>query len=186
MMIMIIRTIIISIPDLYVFRVPVNSWQQEGHVTKSHLPLKRPKFQLLDLQAVITRIISITFSFIYFLLAFKWGWFCNRTGMSVDIGWAREIHLGSVLICRKILWVFVLRTPLSSGIPVLLLNQPVVALVMSNCWSVHQNVWVGQVWKVRNNLDWKRSSGWLESWEGLLLVTDVLRTCAETIFRVKW
>lgn len=57
---------IISIPDLYVFRVPVNSWQQEGHVTKSHLPLKHPKFQLLDLQAVITRIISITFSFVHF------------------------------------------------------------------------------------------------------------------------
>lgn len=105
MKIMIIRTIIISIPDLYVFRVPVNSWQQEGHVTKSHLPLKHPKFQLLDLQAVITRIIFITSSFIHFLLAIKWGWFNNRTGMSVDIGWAREIHLGSVLIWRKILWV---------------------------------------------------------------------------------
>ena len=26
------------------------------------------------------------------------------------------------------------------------------------------------------NLDWKRSSGWLESWEGLLLVTDVSTT----------
>ena len=34
--------------------------------------------------------------------------------------------------------------------------------------------------------DWKRSSGWLESWEGLLLVTDVSTTCAEAIFRVKW
>ena len=34
-------------------------------------------------------------------------------------------------------------------------------------------------------LDWKRSSGWLESWEGLLLVTDVSITCAEAIFRVK-
>ena len=33
--------------------------------------------------------------------------------------------------------------------------------------------------------DWKRSSGWLESWEGLLLVTDVSTTCAEAIFRVK-
>lgn len=65
------NNIIIGIPDFYVFRVPVNSWQQEGHVTKSHLPLKHPKFQLLDLQAVITRIISITFSFIHFLLAFK-------------------------------------------------------------------------------------------------------------------
>ena len=81
---------------------------------------------------------------------------------------------------------FVLRTPLSSGIPVLLLNQSVVALVMSDCWSVHQNVWVCQVWKVRNNLDWKRSSGWLVSCEGLLLVTDVSTTCAEAIFRVKW
>ena len=35
-------------------------------------------------------------------------------------------------------------------------------------------------------LNWKRSSGWLESWEGLLLVTDVSTTCAEAIFRVKW
>ena len=35
-------------------------------------------------------------------------------------------------------------------------------------------------------LDWKRSSGWLESWEGLLLETDVSTTCAEAIFRVKW
>ena len=26
-------------------------------------------------------------------------------------------------------------------------------------------------------LDWKRSSGWLESWEGLLLLTDVSTTC---------
>ena len=34
--------------------------------------------------------------------------------------------------------------------------------------------------------DWKRSSGWLESWEGLLLVTDVSTTCAEAIFRVKY
>ena len=34
-------------------------------------------------------------------------------------------------------------------------------------------------------LDWKRSSGWLESWEGLLLVTDVSTTCSEAIFRVK-
>ena len=30
-------------------------------------------------------------------------------------------------------------------------------------------------------LDWKRSSGWLESWEGLLSVTDVSTTCAEAI-----
>ena len=34
--------------------------------------------------------------------------------------------------------------------------------------------------------DWKRSSGWLESWEGLLLVTDISTTCLEVIFRVKW
>ena len=33
-------------------------------------------------------------------------------------------------------------------------------------------------------LDWKRSSGWLESWEGLLLVTGVSTTCAETITTV--
>ena len=33
--------------------------------------------------------------------------------------------------------------------------------------------------------DWKTSSEWLESWEGLLLVTDVSTTCAEAIFRVK-
>ena len=33
-------------------------------------------------------------------------------------------------------------------------------------------------------LDWKRSSGWVESWEGLLLVTDISTTCAEAIFRL--
>ena len=33
-------------------------------------------------------------------------------------------------------------------------------------------------------LDWKRSSGWLESWERLLLVTGVSTTCAEATFRV--
>ena len=36
------------------------------------------------------------------------------------------------------------------------------------------------------SLDWKRSSGWLESCEGLLFATDVLTTCAEAIFRVTW
>ena len=36
------------------------------------------------------------------------------------------------------------------------------------------------------NTHWQRSSGWLESWEGLLLVTDVSTTCSEAIFRVKW
>ena len=35
-------------------------------------------------------------------------------------------------------------------------------------------------------LDWEKSSGQLESWEGLLLVTDDLTSCAEAIFRVKW
>ena len=39
---------------------------------------------------------------------------------------------------------------------------------------------------INKSLDWKRSSGWLESWEGLLLVTNVSTTCAEAIFRVKW
>ena len=34
-------------------------------------------------------------------------------------------------------------------------------------------------------LDWKRWSGWLESWEGLLLVTDVSTTCAEAILTLK-
>ena len=29
-------------------------------------------------------------------------------------------------------------------------------------------------------LDWKLSSGWLESWEGLLLATDVSTTCADS------
>ena len=39
----------------------------------------------------------------------------------------------------------------------------------------------------RSNIPWlKRSSRWLESWEGLLFVTDVSTTCAEAIFRVKW
>ena len=33
-------------------------------------------------------------------------------------------------------------------------------------------------------LNWKRSSGWLESWQGLLFVTDISTNCAETIFRV--
>ena len=37
---------------------------------------------------------------------------------------------------------------------------------------------------IRSNLDWKRSSGWLESWEGLLFATDVSTTCAAVIFRV--
>ena len=31
-------------------------------------------------------------------------------------------------------------------------------------------------------LDWKWSSGWLESWQGLLLATDVSTTCAGAIF----
>ena len=35
-------------------------------------------------------------------------------------------------------------------------------------------------------LDWNRSSGWLESWKGLLLVTDVSTTCAQAISRVNW
>ena len=34
------------------------------------------------------------------------------------------------------------------------------------------------------HLYWKRSSGLLESWEGLLLATDVSSTCAEAIFRL--
>ena len=44
------------------------------------------------------------------------------------------------------------------------------------------------VWRKHYNwyLDWKRSFEWLESWEGLLLVTDFSTTCAEAIFRVKW
>ena len=37
---------------------------------------------------------------------------------------------------------------------------------------------------IRSNLDWKRSSGWLESWEGLLFATDVSPTYAAAIFRV--
>ena len=32
-------------------------------------------------------------------------------------------------------------------------------------------------------LDWKRSFGWLQSWERLLLETDVSTTCEEAIFR---
>jgi len=39
---------------------------------------------------------------------------------------------------------------------------------------------------VATYLDWKWSSGWLDSREGLLLVTDILTTCAEAVFRVKW
>ena len=35
-------------------------------------------------------------------------------------------------------------------------------------------------------MDWKWSSGWLESWEGLLLATDVSTTGTEAIFRVKF
>ena len=35
-------------------------------------------------------------------------------------------------------------------------------------------------------LDWNRSSGWLESWEGLLFANDFSTTCVEAIFRVKW
>ena len=33
-------------------------------------------------------------------------------------------------------------------------------------------------------LDWKRSSGWLESWEGPLFATNVSTICAVAIFRV--
>ena len=32
--------------------------------------------------------------------------------------------------------------------------------------------------------DWKTSSGWLESWKGLLFATDILTACGEAIFRV--
>ena len=35
-----------------------------------------------------------------------------------------------------------------------------------------------------NRNGWKWTSGWLESWEGLLLPTDISTTCAEAIFRV--
>ena len=35
-------------------------------------------------------------------------------------------------------------------------------------------------------LDWKRSSGWLESWEGLLLVTDVSTSLYMAIIPVCW
>ena len=45
---------------------------------------------------------------------------------------------------------------------------------------------VCRMWpKIHVNFDWKWSSGWLESWERLLLVTDVLTACAEAIFRLK-
>ena len=33
---------------------------------------------------------------------------------------------------------------------------------------------------------WKWSSGWLESWEGLFLATDLSTTCAEAKFKVAW
>ena len=35
-------------------------------------------------------------------------------------------------------------------------------------------------------LDWKRSYGWLESWEGVLLVTNVSTTARKPFFRVNW
>ena len=39
----------------------------------------------------------------------------------------------------------------------------------------------------RSNIPWvKRSSGWLQPWDGLLFAIEVLTTCAEAIFRVKW
>ena len=44
---------------------------------------------------------------------------------------------------------------------------------------------VGESLNSRIKLDWKRSSGWLESWEGLLLATDVSTTCVEAVFSVK-
>ena len=53
-------------------------------------------------------------------------------------------------------------------------------------------VLLGSHWctlKVKRNgsyLDWKRSSGWFESWKGLLLMTDVSTTSAEAILRVMW
>ena len=52
--------------------------------------------------------------------------------------------------------------------------DPLLEQVLLSC-----NIWV-------SCLDWKRSSGWLESWEGLLFVTIVLTTHAEGIFRVKF
>ena len=35
-------------------------------------------------------------------------------------------------------------------------------------------------------LYWKWSSGWLDSWQGLLFATDVCGTCAEAIFTWLW
>ena len=40
-------------------------------------------------------------------------------------------------------------------------------------------------WNFAGYLDWKRSSGGLESSEGLLFVSAISTTCAEAIFRVK-
>ena len=45
--------------------------------------------------------------------------------------------------------------------------------------------WLHTTIVTRLSLDWKRSSGWLESWEGLLLVNGISTTCVEAIYRVK-
>ena len=60
--------------------------------------------------------------------------------------------------------------------------------------GVHRIVWILSWFDYKQEnglnpgvtyLDWKRTSGWLESREGLLFATDVLTTCVEAIFRVK-
>ena len=52
-----------------------------------------------------------------------------------------------------------------------------------SCFTVQ---FKGKMLVPRSNITyWKWSSGWLESWEGLLLATDVSTICAEAIFRVK-
>ena len=48
-----------------------------------------------------------------------------------------------------------------------------------------QRAWENGLNPGEHTLDWKWSSGWLESWEGLLLATEVLATSAEAIFGAK-
>ena len=74
-------------------------------------------------------------------------------------------------------------TALHTGTP--LLRSKAVWTGRFNLPDVRSELTIFELQKL-NYLDWKRSSGWLESWEGLLLVTDVSTTCAEAILRVKW
>ena len=63
----------------------------------------------------------------------------------------------------------------------ILLNSSALAnLVGLRCWRRNIGLNPGVT-----DLDWKRSSGWLESWEGFLLVTDISTACEGVSFQFK-